>query len=271
MSLPDCSQTSLFAASNELPDLLPEDDPMMVFSNVIYPSFRDRDFEVCYSESGRPAISPAFLACVTLLQFRENLSDSEAAAAVIRRLDWKIALHIPIWQNTSFDPSTLSYFRKRLRENGKMRLIFDKTVELAQSYGFIRKHTNQRVDATHVISHVNRIATTDLLFRAVRCVVEEIEKRAIEVYRNNVPEYLKERYRNDFSSFGMSKEKRQDRQAEIVEDGFLLKSLLEQHCCEGMEAFGQLKIMETIFEENVIIKKNHFRQAHHRSRGDSSS
>ena len=49
MSLTDSSQTSLFAASNELPDLLPEDDPMMVFSNFVYPSFKDQDFESCYS------------------------------------------------------------------------------------------------------------------------------------------------------------------------------------------------------------------------------
>lgn len=255
MSIPESSQDALFAAANELPDLLPEDDPMMIFSHTIYPLFRDRDFEACYSQAGRPAISPAFLACTTLLQFRENLSDSETAAAVVRQLDWKIALHLPVWENTSFDPSTLCYFRRRLKESGKMRLIFDKTVEVAQKYGFIRKNTNQRVDATHAISQVNRISTTDLLFRAVRCLMEEIEKLAKDVHRDYVPEYLKERYGNGFSSFGMSKEKRYERQAEIVEDGFLLKSILEVQCGDDIEEFKQLVIMETIFEENVVIKK----------------
>ena len=85
---------------------------------------------------------------------------------MVRRLDWKIALRLPIYQIVSFDPSTLTYFRRRLTENGKMRLIFDKTVDLAQSFGFLRKHANQRIDATHVVSHVNRISTTDLLFCA---------------------------------------------------------------------------------------------------------
>ena len=164
-------------------------------------------------------------------------------------------MHLPVWENTSFDPSTLCYFRRRLRENGKMRLVFDKTVEVAQQYGFIRKNTNQRVDATHVISHVNRISTTDLLFRAARCVMEEIEKQARDVYRDYVPEYLKERYGNGFSSFGMSKEKRYERQAEIVGDGFLLKSILEEQCGDDIDEFKQLVIMETIFEENVVIKK----------------
>ena len=255
MSLPESSGESLFAAGNELPDLLPEDDPMMIFSRLIYPAFNDREFESCYAENGRPAISPAFLACVTLLQFRENLSDAETSRAVVRRLDWKIALHIPVWENVSFDPSTLTYFRRRLKENQKMRVIFDKTVELAQCHGLLRKYTPQRIDATHVLSHVNRISTTDLLFRTVRCVVEEIHKKAPQVYRSQLPEYLRDRYCNRFSSFGMSKEKKHDRQAEIIEDGLLLKSIIEQQLSERVKEFGQLSIMERIFEENVVIKK----------------
>lgn len=229
--------------------------PLAIFSRVIYPAFGDREFEFCYSEIGRPAISPAFLACVTLLQFRENLSDAETSRAVIRRLDWKIALHIPVWEKLSFDPSTLTYFRRRLRESDNMRIIFDRTLELAQSHGLLRKHTPQRIDATHVLSHVNRISTTDLLFRTVRCVVEEIGKKAPQVYRSQLPEYLKDRYGNRFSSFGMSKENRQNRQAEIIEDGLLLKSIVEQQLAEQAQEFRQLMIMDTIFEENVVIKK----------------
>lgn len=67
MSLPESGQEHLFAAGNELPDLLPEDDPMMIFSRVVYPGFSDQEFQTCYSSKGRPAVSPAFLACVTLV------------------------------------------------------------------------------------------------------------------------------------------------------------------------------------------------------------
>jgi hypothetical protein len=73
MSLPNEQQEELFSARNELPGYLPEDDPMVVFSREIYPVFKDEDFESCYSTKGRHAISPAFLARVTLLQFRESL------------------------------------------------------------------------------------------------------------------------------------------------------------------------------------------------------
>lgn len=255
MSLPGSSQESLFAAGSELPDLLPEDDPMMIFSREVYPKFCDQEFDSCYSDHGRPAISPAFLSCVTLLQFREHLSDAEAARAVICRLDWKIALHLPVWESVSFDPSTLSYFRRRLRENDVMRLILEKTITIAQSMGFIRKRTNQRVDATHVISHVNRISTTDLLFRTVRCLVEEVKKKAPVIFEEQFPEYLVERYTQRFSSFGISKEKREDRMAEIVEDGWFIRSILEQHLPGRVEEFAQLAVMETVFAENVVINQ----------------
>jgi transposase len=255
MSLPKDSQEKLFTATNEFKGFLPDDDPMTVFSNTIYPVFKDEEFADCYSEKGRNAISPAFLACVTLLQFRENLSDTETAEACVRRIDWKIALRLPVQQNVSFDPSTLCYFRKRLKENDKMSLIFDKIVRLAQDKGFIKKGTRQRIDATHILSHVNRISTTDLLFRAVRCVVEEIEKKDPVYYGKEIPEHIKERYSNSFSSFGLSKEKRGEKQAEVVEDGLYLKTLLEKVPSENLVDMKQLSIMETIFNENVKIRE----------------
>ena len=56
MSLKESSQEELFTATNELEDFLPEDDPMMVFSRIIYPAFSDKDFADCYSTKGRNAI-----------------------------------------------------------------------------------------------------------------------------------------------------------------------------------------------------------------------
>ena len=53
----------------------------------------------------------------------------------------------------------------------------------------------------------------------------------------------------------MSKEKRGDKLAEIVEDGLYIKSLLEKVPSEKLEDLEQLEIMETIFEENVKISR----------------
>lgn len=253
MSLSKKQPEELFGVQNTMKDLLPKEHEMAVFSREIYPLFSDHDFKDCYSDKGRNAIPPSFLAMVTLLQWRESLSDEETAEAVYLRLDWKYALHLPLEKEGLFDSSTLCVFRRRLKEKDKESVVFDKLVNLCREKGFIKKNTKQRIDATHIVKHINRITTTDLLFRAVKCLVEEIEEKHAEYYEKKIPEDIKARYEGKFSCFGMSKETRADRQAEIVEDGLRLKRILAQ------EAFSselkQLEIMETIFGENVVIRE----------------
>jgi transposase len=255
MSLKLTNQEELFTADKMMEKYLKPGSPMEIFSREIYPLFKDEDFKDMYSDKGRNGISPAFLSMVTLLQYRESQSDVEGQESCNMRIDWKIALRKPLEEKIEFDPSTLCYFRRRLKENKALSLIFDKMVELAKEKGFIKKRTSQRVDATHIIAHVNRISTTDLLFRTVKCVVEELEVKNFELYEREVPEDIKERYENDFSSFGMSKEKRADKQAEIVEDGLYLAKICERLSEGERSDYVQLAIMEKIFEENVVIRK----------------
>jgi transposase len=54
--------------------------------------FEDVQFAELFAARGRPAVSPARLALVSVLQFAEGLSDRQAADAVRGRIDWKYAL-----------------------------------------------------------------------------------------------------------------------------------------------------------------------------------
>jgi Transposase domain (DUF772) len=47
------------------------------------------DFMDLYPDRGPPGLPPRRLALVTVWQFRENLSDQQAAEAVRARMDWK--------------------------------------------------------------------------------------------------------------------------------------------------------------------------------------
>jgi len=255
MSLNIEMENILFTATNELSEILEKDDPMIIFSKEIHPRFKDSDFIKFYSNKGRNGISPSLLAMITLLQFKENLSDEETVRACLTRIDWKIALHLPlrIKQGDFFVSETLCMFRKRLKENGEFSLIFDKILDIAIEKGFLKKNGKHRIDATHVLKHVNRISTTDLLFRAVRKVVSVIEINLPEYYLKKVPESIRERYENTFSSFGLSKEKRADKQAEIVEDGLYIEKIILESKINQPDILEQLHIMKTIFQENVII------------------
>ena len=111
MSLQPRTQDNLFGANITMWKILPKDDPMAVFSKEIYPIFSNEDFKDCYSKVGRGAKSPSFLSMVTLLQYREHVSDVEATEACVRRIDWKIALHLPLDAKDMFESSTLCRFR----------------------------------------------------------------------------------------------------------------------------------------------------------------
>src|SRR5580700_2848959 len=84
----------------------------------------DADFASAYGVRGRPGISPAQLAVVTVLQFAENLTDRQAADAVRGRLDWKYCLGL-VLEDEGFDFSVLSEFRSRLLAGGLERAVLD--------------------------------------------------------------------------------------------------------------------------------------------------
>src|SRR4051812_13060777 len=54
--------------------------------------WRDEDFADWYPRDGRPGLSPAQLATVSVLQFLLGLADRDAAEAVRCRIDFKYAL-----------------------------------------------------------------------------------------------------------------------------------------------------------------------------------
>src|SRR5437899_2308601 len=83
----------------------------------------DNDFADLYPSEGQPALSPALLALVTLLQFQQNLSDRRAAAMVVSRIDWKFILHLPL-SYAGFDHSTLCEFRSRLLSHQAQARVF---------------------------------------------------------------------------------------------------------------------------------------------------
>ena len=75
----------------------PQGTDEMRVRDALGPLFRDMDFTAgefagMYASRGQPGLSPTLLLMVTILQFRHNLSDREAAEAVADRISWKYSL-----------------------------------------------------------------------------------------------------------------------------------------------------------------------------------
>src|SRR5512143_3025463 len=69
--------------------------------------FSDEAFADLFPACGQPGLPPWRLALVTLLQFRENLSDRQAADSVRARIDWKYLLGL----NSGYGPVNESTFQ----------------------------------------------------------------------------------------------------------------------------------------------------------------
>ena len=74
----------------------PKGNPYLKLRDELGPIFSDLDFVGLFSRTGKPAVPPWQLALVTLMQFRENLSDRQAADAERSRLDWKYLLGLEL-------------------------------------------------------------------------------------------------------------------------------------------------------------------------------
>jgi transposase len=67
----------------------PKGNPYLTFRDALGTIFQDTDFAALFPLEGHPGLPPWRLALITILQFRENLTDRQAAEAVRARSAWK--------------------------------------------------------------------------------------------------------------------------------------------------------------------------------------
>jgi transposase len=139
--------------------------------------YEDEDFAVAYPVRGKPGISPAQLAAVTVLQFTENLTDRQAADEVRGRVDWKYCLGLEL-AGEGFDASVLPGFRGRLVDNGAERVIFDRLLDLVRQRGLVKAGGRQRTDSTHVLARIRDLNRLELAGEAVRAALEALAAAA---------------------------------------------------------------------------------------------
>jgi len=141
------AQRSLFEAQT-WPHPIPSDSFYARMAAVNEILFRDEDLAEMYClDNGRPSEPPSLLSGVTLLQFYDNVSDEEAVERTRFDLRWKVALNLPL-DFGGFDPSCLSYFRKRLVQPQEERYAFDRLITVGRTAGFLPDKVTLLTDTT---------------------------------------------------------------------------------------------------------------------------
>ena len=135
--------------------------------------YDDEAFAGAYGARGKPGISPAQLAMVTVLQYTENLTDRQAADAVRARLDWKYCLGLAL-EDEGFDFSVLSEFRARLVAGSLELRILDLLLGLATGLGLVKAGGRQRTDSTHVLGRIRDLNRLELAGETVRAALEAL-------------------------------------------------------------------------------------------------
>ena len=125
------------------------------------------------SGRGRPSIPAEMIASVLVLQTIHNLSDRETAEAVTFDLRWKAACGFALTQ-TSFHPSVLTYWRRRLAASDKPNRIFDAVAEVIGQTGVLAGRRRRAVDSTILDDAVARQDTVTQLIAQIRRVGREI-------------------------------------------------------------------------------------------------
>ena len=111
----------------------PKGHPYLTLRDTFGPLYSDATFAALFAPDGRPAESPANLALVTALQFREGLSDRQAADAVRSSLLWKYLLGLPL-TDPGFDASVLCRFRARLQAGQAAQQLLDGFLGLLRTH-----------------------------------------------------------------------------------------------------------------------------------------
>ena len=195
----------------------------------------DEAFAVAYGVRGKPGISPAQLAVVTVLQFTENMTDRQAADAVRGRLDWKYCLGLAL-EDEGFDFSVLSEFRGRLVAGSLELTVLDLLLERLKELGLVKAGGRARTDSTHVLGRIRGLNRLELAGETVRAALEALAAAAPDWLAAVIDESWQQVYgqRIDQIRLPASETARGKLAVQYGRDGY---HLLEAACAPGAPAW----------------------------------
>ena len=206
----------------------PRGNPYLMLRDRLGAVFADAEFADLYPRLGQPAYAPWRLALVTLLQFREGLSDRHAAEAVRARIDWKYLLALDL-ADAGFDYSILCEFRGRLLGGDAVGRLLACLLDAAREGGLLKERGRQRTDSTHVLAAIRTLNRVELIAETLRATLNAIAVVAPDWLRTFALTDWHQRYdcRVEDMRLPNAGPKRDAYIAQVGTDGFLLLDALD--------------------------------------------
>lgn len=229
----------------------PKGNVVMQMRDVLGVIYADADFAALFPARGRPAEAPWRLALVTVMQFREGLSDRQAAEAVRGRIDWKYALGLEL-TDPGFDFTVLCEFRARLVAGSQEHLLLDKLLDACRARGLLAARGRQRTDATHVLGAVRVLSRLELVAETLRAALEAIAATAPGWAQTHLPAAWTERYARRIEEYRLPRGKA-DRATFAVTVGgdgqALLARLAESDAPPRLRDLAAIQVLQQVWEQ----------------------
>ena len=148
--------------------------------------YTDGAFAPLFPLQGQPALAPARLALITIMQFVEGLTDRQAADAVRSRIDWKYALSLEL-TDQGFDFSVLSEFRSRLIKGGAEQQLLSKMLSCLREKGLLKAPKQQRTDSTHILAAIRVLGRLENIGETLRYALNSISAVAPDWLKKIIP------------------------------------------------------------------------------------
>jgi len=203
-------------------------NPYVLLRDKLGAVFADADFADLYPKLGQPAYAPWRLALATLMQFREGLSDRQAADAVRGRIDWKYLLALDL-ADAGFDFSVLCEFRARLLQHKATERLLDRLLDAAREGGLLKARGRSRTDSTHVLAAVRNLNRLELAGETLRAALNALAVVAPDWLRAIAPADWHKRYDRRVEDMRLSEagSKREAYAIQVGTDGFVLLDALD--------------------------------------------
>jgi transposase len=204
-------------------------NPLLKLRDELGAVFADAVFADLFPRLGQPGLPPWRLALVTLLQFRENLPDRQAAEAVRARIDWKYLLGLEL-DDPGFDHSVLCEFRARLVGGGAEERLLHELLEACQARGLLKARGRQRTDSTRVLASIRALNRLELVGETLRAALNELATVAPDWLRDVAPKdwYGRYAHRVEDGRLPRAEAEREAYARTVGGDGFALLDLLDR-------------------------------------------
>src|SRR5512135_1411688 len=239
----------------------PNGNPYLTLRDELGTLYQDEAFAALFPRRGQPGLAPWRLALVTVLQFRENLADRQAAEAVRSRIDWKYLLGLEL-TDPGFDFSVLSEFRSRLIAHEAGHQLLDALIEQFQARGWIKARGRQRTDSTHVLAAIRLLNRLECLGETMRAALNSVATVAPDWLREQAPAQWFERYSLRVEESRLPKGEAERKQyAEVIgADGSrLLSAIYSETAPLWLREIPAVQILRQTWVQQFYAEEGHLR------------